>query len=427
MVYVVVFLILISIICLSLCVYFYMKNKNIMQKNNILISNIKLNEERISIFENDIDSLNQEIKSLIEQNANLKTSLEYEKKINQEKLDEFKNLKEQTKNEFKVLSQSILEERIKAHKMSQEENLSNILKPFQTQIDNFKKRVEEVYDKETKGRSELFSEIKHLRNLNDRISQDAINLTNALKGNNKIQGNWGEVILENLLQDSGLIKDREYVLQQTHKNEKGSYSRPDVIIKLPNNKKIIIDSKVSLIDYERYINKGGLVNSNDKNDDLFLHITSIKNHIKNLSNKNYNDLLDGSKLDFVLMFIPLEGAFLDAIKYDSELFLYAYNKNIILVSPTTLYATLRTIENIWRNERQNNNMEEILKTASGLYDKFLIFYEGLESLGKNLQNAEDNYKTSLNRLKDGRGSIVSQIQKLEELGVKGKRKIPKEL
>lgn len=424
MIYVDIFLIILSIVCLGVSVYFYTKNKNIMQKDNMLLSNLRLNEERISVFENEMDNLNQEIKSLIEQNANLKTSLEYEKRINQEKLDEFKNLKEQAKNEFKVLSQSILEERIKAHKISQEENLGNILKPFQTQIDNFKKRVEEVYDKETKGRSELFSEIKHLRNLNDRISQDAINLTNALKGNNKIQGNWGEIILENLLQDSGLIKDREYMLQQAHKNEKGNYLRPDVIIRLPNNKKIIIDSKVSLTDYERYVNKQDVASANN---DLFLHVTSIKNHIKSLSSKNYNDLLEGSKLDFVLMFIPLEGAFLDAIKYDSELFSFAYNKNIILVSPTTLYATLRTIENIWRSERQNNNMEEILKTASGLYDKFLNFYEGLESLGKNLDNAQSNYKASLNRLKDGKGSIVSQIQRLEDLGVKGKKKIPKEL
>lgn len=419
MIYVAIFLLILVVICVVCSVLLYIKNRDLLQKEAVLVGNIRLDKDKITKLENDLDSLNDEIKVLIEQNANLKTSIEYERTINKERFETYNKLKEDTKNEFKVLSQHILEERIKAHKISQEENLNNILKPLQLEIDSFKKQVKEAYDKESKDRNDLFSEIKHLKNLNDRISQDAINLTNALKGSNKIQGNWGEVVLEHLLEDSGLIKDREYILQQTHKNEQGKISRPDVIIKLPNDKRIVIDSKVSLIDYERYIN-----DKNPANDEALLaHILSIKNHIKSLSGKNYADLLDGAKLDFVLMFIPLEGAFLDAIKYDSELFSFAYHKNIILVSPTTLYATLRTIENIWRNERQNGNIEEILKTTNALYDKFVNFYESLEALGKNLRNADESYKTMLNRLKDGRGSIISSIQKLEELGIKGKKKL----
>lgn len=359
--------------------------------------------------------LNNEIKMLLEQNAKLKISIEYEKKINQEKINEFNALKEQTKNEFIVLSQNILDERIKSQKNAQEEGLNNIIKPLQNQIESFKKQVQDVYERESKNRNELVGQIKILKDLNNQISKDATNLTNALKGNNKIQGNWGEMILEKLLEDSGLIEGREYFREQSYTNEDGSRSRPDVIIKLPNEKVIIIDSKVSLIDYERCIN-------NNEND-LSTHIISIKNHIKNLSAKKYNELGSGFKLDFILMFIPIEGAFLDAIKYDNELFQFAYNKNIIIVSPTTLYATLRTIENIWRNERQNKNIDEILKTASSLYDKFHTLYDKVESLGKKINDADKGYKEILNTLKDGKGSIMDKINKLEDLGIKSNKKL----
>lgn len=403
------FMIIIGI-CAAILIFVILKYRNI---NEILKDKINT----INKLECENKKLNNDTKELIEQNAKLQTAIEYEKKINQEKIDDLIALKEQTKNEFKVLSQNILDEKIKSHKNAQEEGLINIIKPLQVQIESFKKQVQDVYERESKNRNELVGEIKILKDLNNQISKDAINLTNALKGNNKIQGNWGEIILEKLLEDSGLIKDREYFREKSYANENGDRIRPDVIIKLPNEKVIIIDSKVSLIDYERYTN-------NNEDSNLNAHIASIKNHIKSLSVKRYNELGDSLKLDFILMFIPIEGAFLDAIKKDNELFQFAYNKNIILVSPTTLYATLRTIENIWRNERQNKNIDEILKTASSLYDKFHTLYDTIESIGKAINKVDDEYKKMLITLKDGKGSIIDKIKKLEDLGVKVNKKLP---
>lgn len=403
------FMIIIGI-CATILIFVILKYRNI---NEILKDKINT----INKLECENKKLNNDTKELIEQNAKLQTAIEYEKKINQEKIDDLIALKEQTKNEFKVLSQNILDEKIKSHKNAQEEGLINIIKPLQVQIESFKKQVQDVYERESKNRNELVGEIKILKDLNNQISKDAINLTNALKGNNKIQGNWGEIILEKLLEDSGLIKDREYFREKSYANENGDRMRPDVIIKLPNEKVIIIDSKVSLIDYERYTN-------NNEDSNLNAHIASIKNHIKSLSVKRYNELGDSLKLDFILMFIPIEGAFLDAIKKDNELFQFAYNKNIILVSPTTLYATLRTIENIWRNERQNKNIDEILKTASSLYDKFHTLYDTIESIGKAINKVDDEYKKMLITLKDGKGSIIDKIKKLEDLGVKVNKKLP---
>ncbi len=416
-------LVVIAVIACGVVAFFYRKNADLRDKNNLLQSVINLNEQKITTLNNELDSQDAEIRTLIEQKANLQTAIEYEKKIHTQKFDEIQQLREQSKNEFKILAQNVLEEKLKLHKESQEENLNVILKPLQNQIDLFKKRVDEIYDKESKERISLGSEITHLKELNYKISQDAMNLANALKGNNKTQGNWGEMILENLLQDSGLIKNRDYIVQQTTKDEDGNNLRPDVIINLPNNKKIIIDSKVSLIDYEQYAN----VANSDEGDFLNKYIISLRNHIKELSKKNYASAFEsGESLDFVIMFVPVEGAFLDALRLDNELFSFAYSKNIILVSPTTLLATLRTIGNIWRNERQNSNVREILETASSLYDKFELFYRSFESIGGNITRIEKDYKSALNQLKDGKGSIYSKFQKLDDLGVKVKNRLPNE-
>lgn len=417
MIYIICVLVAILLGLLGFSLFLFNRLKNFKEKNNILDSANKMNESRIESLQNHIDELHLENKKLLEERATLNTSLAYEKQINEDRIREYKSLSERSKNEFKLLSNDILDEKIKLAKHAQEENLATILKPLQSQIESFKKQVEEINKNDIRDRTSLVSEIKHLKDLNIKISQDALNLTNALRGNNKTQGNWGEMILERLLEDSGLIKDREYTLQQSYKNNDGGMLRPDVIINLPNDKKIIIDSKVSLLDYERFINNGD-------NESLNIHIISLKNHIKELSKKNYEGILNGSSLDFVLMFIPIEGAFLEALRHDSELFSFAYNKNIILVSPTTLLATLRTIGNIWRNERQSENMQEILDVASGLYDKFNLFYENMQSLGEQITRLDSTYHKSLNQLKDGRGSMYSKIQKLEELGVKVKAKLP---
>lgn len=396
--------------------------KQFLERVKYLDSLNKIGESRIKSLENEVDSLNNQNRILSDERASLRTSLEYERKINTEKLEEFRALKEQSKNEFKVLSHDILEANLKIQKQSQRDDLDSMLKPLQLQIDAFKRQISDIHSTELKERSDLMAEIRHLRDLNIKISTDADNLSKALKGNNKTLGNWGEMILEKLLQDSGLVNGRDYNLQQTHKNEDGNFLRPDVIVNLPNNKKIIIDSKVSLKNYESFIAKSQ--NSADSGiSELTAHIFSLKTHIKELNKKSYENLLEGSSLDFVLMFIPIEGAFLDAVRYDNELFSFAYNKNIILVSPTTLLATLRTVGNIWRNERQNNNVAEILSTASALYDKFYGFYESLEEVGKGIERANGAYLKSLNQLKDGKGSIYGKIQKLEDLGVKYKAKL----
>ncbi len=424
-------MILVAIVCAGLGIFGFgvafllqQRARNLLERVKMLDSANKVGESRINALENEIDSLQNENRALSDERATLRTSLEYERKINAEKLAEFHALKEQSKNEFKVLSSDILETNLKIQKQSQKEDLDAMLKPFALQLDTFKKQISDIHHNELKGRSDLMAEIRHLKDLNIKISTDADNLSKALKGNNKTLGNWGEMILEKLLEDSGLVSGRDYSLQQTHKNENGDFLRPDVIVNLPNNKKIIIDSKVSLKSYESFVGKSSADSGESAdNSDFLAYIFSLKNHIKELSKKSYESLLDGASLDFVLMFIPIEGAFLDAVRYDSELFAFAYNKNIILVSPTTLLATLRTIGNIWRNERQNNNVSEILSTASALYDKFNGFYESLEEVGKSIKKADEFYAKSLNQLKDGKGSLYSKIQRLEDLGVKFKAKL----
>lgn len=399
------------------------RTKSLIERISYLDSLNKINESHIKTLENKLDTLSIENRTLSDERTAFRTSLEYERKINAEKLEEFHTIKEQSKNEFKILSHDILEANLKIQKQSQKDDLDLLLKPLQLQIDMFKKQISDIHNIELKERSDLMAEIRHFKDLNIKISTDAENLSKALKGNNKTLGNWGEMILENLLKDSGLVEGRDYILQQTHKNEDGDLLRPDVIINLPNNKKIIIDSKVSLKSYESFINKSQNGVNDISSSDLMAHILSLKTHIKDLSKKSYESLLDGYSLDFVLMFIPIESAFLEAIRYDSELFTFAYNKNIILVSPTTLLATLRTICNIWRNERQNSNVVEILNTASMLYDKFNGFYESMEEIGKGIERANVAYLKSLNQLKDGKGSIYGRFQKLEDLGVKYKTRL----
>lgn len=420
MIYIAIFGVIFGIVGVGLAVYYKNAQRHLVDKNKFLDSTLKTNEVRIAELGNHIDSLNDEIRKISDERAALRTSLEYEQKIYKNQQEMFEKLKEQSRSEFKALSQDIASQQLESQGKSQREQLDAILKPLQSQIDIFKKQMSDIHNDDIKERSNLMAEIRHLKDLNIKISTDADNLSKALKGNNKTLGNWGEMILEKLLEDSGLVNGRDYSLQQTHKNDEGDLLRPDVIINLPNNKKIIIDSKANIKNYEIFINKSK--DSND-NSDLMAHIMSLKNHIKELSKKSYDSSLDGSSLDFVLMFIPIEGAFLDAVRYDNELFSFAYNKNIILVSPTTLLATLRTIGNIWRSERQNNNVQEILNTANLLYDKFYGFYESMLSVGNNIKKADEAFTKSLNQLKDGKGSLYSRVQKLEELGVKFKAKL----
>jgi DNA recombination protein RmuC len=284
--------------------------------------------------------------------------------------------------------------------------------------------VEDVYDKESKDRVSLLNEIIHLKTLNERISEDAVNLTNALKGQSKTRGSWGEMILERVLEESGLQKGREYEVQTMYASEEGQRRHPDVIVHLPEGKDIVIDSKVSLTAYEKYCT-AGTEETRDKR--LKEHIISIRTHIKSLSEKRYEDLEGIRTLDFVLMFLPIEGAFWTAIESEQGLFNEAFDKNIMLVSPSTLLATLRIINNIWRYEDQNKNALIIAKKAGDLYDKFVGFIEALDDVGQKIDKARESYQTARNRLTDGRGNLIKRSEELRQLGVKAQKELPAEL
>jgi DNA recombination protein RmuC len=323
--------------------------------------------------------------------------------------------------EFTHLANRIFEEKGEKLHRNNQAVLDVTLSPLREQLKDFHGKVEEVYDKEARERFSLQREIVQLKELNLQMSQDAINLTQALKGESKTQGNWGEVILEKVLEDSGLRKGREYDTQSSFFNTEGKRRNPDVIIHLPENKDVIIDAKVSLVDYERYCSA---INDEERAQALKGHIQSLRNHIKGLSFKDYENLEGIRTLDFVFIFVPIESAFLLAVDHDTSMFRDAYEKNIIIVSPTTLLATLRTVESIWRYERQNRNAEKIAKQAGRLHDQFVLVIEALEDVGRSISKAQDAYETTFNRLSKGKGNLVKRVINLEKLGAKVKKKVP---
>ena len=370
------------------------------------------------------DELNSSNIALEKQVSHLETLLNKERKVSQEKLEILNNAQDILKKEFENISNKIFEDKRKKILDQNKENLSTIITPLREQLKEFKQKVEDVYDKESKQRFSLQNEISSLKELNSKIGKEAVNLTNALKGDHKTQGAWGEIILENVLQDSGLRKDREYITQFSVQDKEGKRKRPDVIIRLPENKDVIIDSKVTLTAYEKY-------HTTDKPEIKSLalkeFITNIKNHIKDLSSKNYEDLPEVRTLDYVLMFIPIEGAFMTAIETDRKLFSDAFQKSIVLVSPATLLVVLKTIQSIWRYEYQNRNSKEIADRAGKLYDKFCGFIESLKSIGKHIERADNEYHNAFKLLSQGRGNLVSQSETIKKLGLKTKKSISRDL
>lgn len=350
-----------------------------------------------------------------------KTRLSEQERLYTEKMQLLKEAKESLSQEFENLSNKIYHSA--SEKLTQQNltSINHILEPLKTQIHEFKQRVENVYDSESKDRRTLYDEIINLKELNIRINEEAANLTNALKGDSQKQGAWGEVVLERLLEESGLRKGHEYETQISFNDEEGRRRRPDVIVHLPDDKDIIIDSKVSLVAYEQYTTASDL---SVQEMELKKHITSVRNHVKELYDKSYEHLKGVRSLDYVLMFIPIESAFMTAIEGDRRLFNEAYNKNIILVSPSTLLVTLRTIHNIWRYERQNTNAQEIAERAGKLYDKFVGFLGSMEEIEKYLSKTRNAYESALNKLSRGRGNLIGQSENLRKLGAKTKKRIP---
>ena len=379
---------------------------------------------RIPVLEENLDKARQENTLLQTRMSELDTRLEDERKNGEEKLILLQEARDQLKLEFQNVANKIFEDKSQKLTEQNKENIEGVLKPMREQLVDFKKKVEDVYDKESKDRVSLLTEIIHLKSLNERISEDAINLTNALKGQSKTRGSWGEMILERVLEESGLHKGREYEVQVMYASDEGQRRHPDVIVHLPEGKDIVIDSKVSLTAYEKYCS----ADTDEKREKrLKEHLISIRTHIKDLSEKRYEELEGITTLDFVLMFLPIEGAFWTAIESEQGLFNEAFNKNIMLVSPSTLLATLRIINNIWRYEDQNKNAMIIAKKAGDLYGKFVGFVEALEDVGQKIGKAQESYKTARDRLSKGKGNLVRRTEELKQLGVKAKKELPEGL
>jgi len=355
--------------------------------------------------------------------AELETRLDAEREAQVEKLATLEKAREQLKQEFQNLANRIFDEKAQRFSETSKENIGHLLTPLREQLGDFKRRVEDVYDKETKDRQALYTQISQLKQLNQQMSEDAINLTNALKGENKTQGNWGEVVLERALEESGLRKGSEFELQ-VNASQEGKRYQPDAIIHLPDGKDVIVDSKVSLRAYEQYCSSD---ESDAKQRFLREHLLSMRGHIKGLSDKAYQSLEGVRSLDFVLLFIPIEGAFLLALEKEPNLFKEAFDRNIMLVSPSTLMVTLRTIHNIWRYEHQNQNAKEIAQRGGDLHDKFVGFVESIDEIGRNLHKTQQAFDTAHKRLSSGRGNLVNQVAMLKKLGAEGKKKLSADL
>jgi DNA recombination protein RmuC len=345
----------------------------------------------------------------------LKERLENESK-------ELEKLQEKFKTEFQNVANAILKQNTREFNETSHKNMSDLLNPLKEKITEFEKKVEETYQKGKIDQTVLKEELKRLQELNARLGEEAGNLTKALKSDSKKQGNWGEVVLERILERSGLIKNEEYYLQHTSESEEGKTYRPDVIIKLPEEKHLIIDSKVSLTAFQQFI-----AAEDDKEKERFLkqHLLSIRNHVKELSEKNYQNLQDVNSPDFVLMFMPAEPAFATAVQSDAELFNFAWEKRIVIVSPTTLLATLRTVASIWSHEKQTRNALEIAKQGGKLYDKFEGFLKDLEKVGENLDRAQASYTEAHKKLVSGRGNLLGQVEKLKAMGAKATKQLNK--
>ena len=349
---------------------------------------------------------------------------EQDRKHYEEKIAMLSDAKANLKQEFENLAHRIFDEKQQVFHQQTGMRLDGVINPLREQLSNFHKKVEDVYDKESKERSALVGEIRILKELNQQISQDAVNLTHALKGDNKTQGNWGEFVLESILEKSGLVKGREYETQVALKNDEGQRRNPDVIIRLPEGKDIVIDSKMVLVDYDRYCSAP---TDEEKQLALKAHTLAIRSHINGLSVKAYEHLEGIRSLDFVLLFIPIESAFMIAVENDPQIFRDAFDKGIIVVSPTTLLATLRTVQSIWRYEKQNKNAERIANEAGKLFDQFVLVLESMSETGKYIEKAQISYDETVKRLSTGRGNLVSKIENLEKLGAKTKKQIPPDI
>ena len=400
------------------CIVIYLLNKN-------SAITAKLNEERANSFA----ALNKELTEKLDLKDN--TVIEHQKKIAEltannsflmEKLTnqktEFEELQKTAHLQFEKIANKLFEEKTSKFTETNKLNIETLLNPLKEDINKFKTKVEETYDKESKQRFSLEEKVKDLIEQTNKVSAEANNLATALKGKPQKRGNWGEMILERILEASGLTKDREYFVQQTMKDEEGNIMRPDVLVNLPDERVIIIDSKVSLIGYDKFI---ATENADEQKMFLAEHLKSTYDHIDRLSSKKYDDI--ETSLDFTMMFIPIEPAYMVAIQGDSDLWAYAYSKRILLVSPTNLIACLKLISDLWKREWQNKNAMEIVRKGEALYEKFIGFTKTFEEIGSSIKASQERYDKALGQLKDGRGNLINQAIQLKELGLKSDKKV----
>ena len=362
-----------------------------------------------------VDSLRTERDQALQNAIRLEAELDFERKEGLGRIQALNEAKEALTNQFKNLANEILEDKSKRFTEQNAASLDALLKPLQTKLTEFKEQVSNTYGNEARERHALKSEIERLANLNLKMSDETRSLTQALKGDSKVQGNWGELVLESILESSGLRKGEEYVVQDSHTQSDGSRLQPDVVIKLPEGKSLVVDSKVSITAYARHAEA---TDEDLAEKELAAHIQSLRQHIQGLSGKNYSSLYGIGSVDFVLMFVPIEPAFLLALKTAPNLYQEALTKNIVLVCPSTLMATLRTVAHLWRQDHQNRNALEIAKQCGNLYDKFVGFVDDLEKLGQRLDQAQTSYHDAFNKLKTGKGNLIRSAEKVRELGVK---------
>jgi DNA recombination protein RmuC len=388
-------------------------------------------EKRATELTTERNEARQQLDALRRQNSTLETELATittraaeEHKAAEEKIRLLEQAEQRLTKEFENLANRIFEEKHQKFSEVSKTSVEALLNPMREQLGEFRKKVDDVYDKESRDRLSLHHEITNLKVLNERIGVDALNLTKALKGDSKVRGNWGEIQLERLLEQSGLTKGREYEVQANLKNDEGHRFRPDVIVHLPDKKDVVIDSKVSLVAYDQY-------HAAETDEERLLHIrahiASLRTHISGLSGKRYDELIGVNSLDLVIMFVPIEPALLLALEHEPNLYTEAFGKGILLVSPSTLMGTLKIIHNIWRYEHQNRNAQTIADEAGKLHDQFVAFVDALEDVGDKLNKAHASYEDAHKRLSSGKGNLVGRTQKLKALGAKAKKSISQPL
>lgn len=390
------------------------------QQQQVFQSQINDLKTNVSKIESEREDIRKEKEFLNSELARKHTELENLQQLNLKRDKELESRQEQLRKDFELLANKILEEKSNKFTEQNKENIKNILHPLQEKIQGFEKKVEASQKESISMHSALKEQLLGLKDLNQQMTKEATNLTRALKGDSKMQGNWGELVLERVLEKSGLEKDREYFVQQSFTREDNSRVMPDVVLHLPDGKKMIIDSKVSLTDYERMVN----AEEHEKSAFLKAHVNSIKRHVDQLSEKNYQDLYDIASPDFVLLFIPIEPAFAVVVNEDNSIYNKAFEKNIVIVTPATLLATLRTIDTMWNNEKQQRNAIEIARQAGALYDKFEGLVRDLTGVGKKIDAAKSDYSAAMNKLVDGRGNLITSVEKLKKMGAKAKKALP---